>query len=176
MPKDAESDVCSRCAEHSGTCCTLTYGQEELCFPLSSQERAAMVAAGAQERHFAKQENTEAFVENLCRLFPGEAQRIQALFPLGGSHERLALAENGSCLLLGPEGCKLPRQARPWYCRLFPFWIRSGRRLYFEFPQCQAQLEAKGGGNLMARLGMTAEGVRSTYTTLRQAWGLPERP
>jgi len=171
---EATQHVCARCAQTSSTCCTLTPGQEELCFPLSASERAAMQAAGATAAHFASQANTEAFVDNLCRLFPGEGAHITALFPPGGAHDRLAVSQTGACLLLGPQGCALPRHARPLYCLLFPFWIRSGRQLYFEFTTCQAQRDAQAGAGLLGRLGMTAESVRHLYSELRKAWGLPE--
>jgi len=175
MLKDDGSNVCARCAQHSGTCCTLKPGQEEHCFPLSPLERSRMETAGATEEHFARQANTDAFVDNVCRLFPGEVKTIIALFPPGAAHDRLAIAEDGACMLLGPAGCLLPRPARPLYCRLFPFWIRAGRELYFEFGQCEAQHEAGGGASLMRRLGMTSENVRQTYRELRKAWGLPEQ-
>lgn len=173
---DAESDVCARCANTSGTCCTLTPGQEEYCFPLSAGERAGMESAGAQAAHFFLQPNTEAFVGNLCRLFPGESGAIRMLFPAGGAHDRLAISPQGACLLLGQRGCLLPREARPLYCRLFPFWIRTGRELYFEMDRCQAQKEAGGGGaGLLLRLRMTSANVRTMYHELRKAWGLPEQ-
>ncbi len=173
---DAESNVCARCAKTNGTCCTLDPGQEEYCFPLSAGERAGMERAGAKNGHFHRQSNTEPFVENLCRLFPGESDVIHALFPAGGEHDRLAISPQGACLLLGNAGCLLPREARPLYCRLFPFWIRTGRELYFELSRCQAQVEAGGGGaGLLRRLGMTSADVRTMYHELRKAWGLPEQ-
>lgn len=176
MPEVALHHVCARCAQESGTCCTLTPGQEEFCFPLSARERAAMEAAGAKAGHFTRQANTQAFLDNLGRLFPGEAAAIQALFPADGSHDRLTVSATGGCQLLGPAGCLLPRPARPFYCRLFPFWIRTGRQLYFEFEHCQAQRESRSGSGLLERLEMTGADVRHVYLELRRAWGLPERP
>lgn len=182
MRAPADSPVCARCAGpdrtggEGGTCCRLAPGQEEFCFPLSAPEREAMAAAGATAEHFVVQANSEAFVDNLKRLFPGEGERVEALFPAGAEHHRLALDEGGACLLLGPAGCLLPREARPHYCLLFPFWILGGRQRYFEFAQCQAQRESRAGTGLMELLGMTREGVRETYNRLRRSWGLPERP
>lgn len=170
-----DADACARCARSSGTCCTLTPGQEEFCFPLSALERADMEAAGAGPETFCAQENTQAFVDNLCRLFPGEEAALDALFPAGGVHDRLALSPSGACLLLGPEGCRLPREARPYYCRLFPFWIKAGRQLYFEFKECQALRESTRGAGLLKRLGMTETGVFDLYHRLRRAWGLTGR-
>ena len=170
-----EADACRRCAESSGTCCTLSPGEEEYCFPLSGRERADMEAAGAEPDSFSPQANTQAFLDNICRLFPGEVAKIQALFPAGGSHDRLAVSPDGACLLLGPNGCSLPRAARPLYCRLFPFWVRTGRQMYFEFKDCQALRESRGGAGLLKRLGMTEQGVFDLYHRLREAWGLSER-
>ncbi|MBA4358478.1 MAG: zinc/iron-chelating domain-containing protein [Desulfovibrio sp.] len=172
----SDADACRRCAESSGTCCALIPGQEEFCFPLSALERLGMEAAGAGTEMFFVQENTPAFVDNLCRLFPGEGPGLRALFPAGGVHDRLALSASGQCLLLGPEGCRLPREARPFYCRLFPFWVRGGRQMYFEFKDCQALRESRGGAALLQRLGMTETGVFDLYHRLREAWGLTGRP
>lgn len=172
----AESDVCARCATRSGTCCTLEPGNEEFCFPLSRSERASMESAGATAGHFFRQANTQPFMDNLGRLFPGEANVLRSLFPEDGAHDRLAINSAGACLLLGSAGCLLPREARPLYCRLFPFWISQGRQLYFSLDSCQAQIEAGGGGaGLLRRLRMTSAGVTHTYLELRRAWGLPER-
>ncbi|MBI5518796.1 MAG: zinc/iron-chelating domain-containing protein [Desulfovibrio sp.] len=173
---DADSDVCARCATASGTCCTLAPGNEEYCFPLSASERVRMEGAGAEALHFFRQANTAPFVDNLCRLFPGESETIRGLFPNGGEHDRLAIGAGGACLLLGPQGCLLPRDARPLYCRLFPFWMRSGRELYFQFDRCRAQQEAGGGGpGLMLRLGTSSAEIQTMYHELRRAWGLPEQ-
>lgn len=173
---DADSDVCARCANASGTCCSLEPGSEEYCFPLSAMERARMEDAGAHSGHFHRQANTTPFVDNLCRMFPGEAETIRSLFPPNGEHDRLAIDAGGACLLLGEQGCLLPRHARPLYCRLFPFWMRADRALFFQFDRCQAQKEAGGGGaGLMLRLGVTNAEVRTMYHELRRAWGLPEQ-
>ncbi len=134
-----------------------------------------MEAAGAGAEMFCTQANTPAFIDNLCRLFPGEDAKVRALFPAEGSHDRLYVNLTGACGLLGPQGCRLPREARPYFCRLFPFWIRGGRQLYFEFKECQALRESRGGGGLLKRLGMTEAGVFDLYQRLREAWGLTER-
>jgi len=134
-----------------------------------------MEDAGAQAANFARQANTQAFVSNVKRLFPGESAAVEALFPPQAAHDRLATRPNGACALLTPTGCALPREARPLYCRLFPFWILAGRERYFELDFCEAQREASGGAGLKLRLSMTSAGIREMYNELRMAWGLPER-
>lgn len=174
-----DAGVCARCAEHSATCCSLDRGNEQYCFPLSATERRAMEQGGAGPEHFQSQENTPDFQDNLCRLFPGEEEEVRALFPQRGVHDRLAVTDNASgslsCRLLGPEGCTLPRDARPLYCRLFPFWVRGGSVLYFDFQDCQAVRERRGPGQMYQALGMDEGEARELYAALRQAWGLPRR-
>lgn len=174
-PSVSDAEVCARCARGSGTCCTLSPGQEEFCFPLSAAERAAMEAAGAGPECFHRQENTPGFVDNLCRLFPGEDEALRALFPPGESHDRLGLTDTLACRLLGPGGCALSREARPYYCRLFPFWVRGGAVLYFDFQQCLAVRERRGSGQMYTALGMGEGDARELYACLRQAWGLKRR-
>jgi Fe-S-cluster containining protein len=169
-------NVCARCATRFGSCCTLTPGQEEYCFPLSAQERQRMIAAGAEPEHIARQENTDGFLDNLCRLLPGDADTIRGIFPLGCEHERLAITDTGRCRLLGDEGCRLPREARPLYCLLYPFWIRSGLMLYFEYDRCLALREGRGARALLHSLGMSETGVRILHNDLRKAWGLTHKP
>jgi Fe-S-cluster containining protein len=170
-----DTDACTRCAENCGTCCTLAPGNEQYCFPLSPCERADMEAAGAGPETFYCQANTPDFLDNLCRLFPGEGAKVREVFPAEGVHDRLAVSPAGACLLLGPQGCRLPREARPYYCRLFPFWIRTGQLMFFEFKDCLAVRESRGGAGLLKRLGMTEKGVFDLYHRLREAWGLSER-
>ena len=174
-----DTGVCARCARQSGTCCSLEVGNEEYCFPVSPTERQAMEQAGAGPEHFHPQDNTPEFLDNILRLFPGEDEVVRALFPADARHDRLAVRPNDagslSCMLLGPTGCALPRSARPLYCRLFPFWVRGGTVLYFDFQDCQAVRERRGPGQMYQALGMDEGEARALYASLRQAWGLTRR-
>ena len=169
----ADAGACARCAQRFGSCCTLTPGQEEFCFPLSPAERAAMTAAGAGGEHFAAEANSAGFVDNLRRLFPGEDAAVRRLFPATAVHDRLAVTPAGDCRLLGVAGCTLPREARPLYCRLYPFWVRAGQLMYFEFDHCLALQESRGARSLLRCLDVTESHVRHLYRDLRKAWGLP---
>ncbi len=106
-------------------------------------------------------------MDNLCRLFGAEARAHQGAVPAGGFHDRLAVTKAGACALLGRQGCRLPRSARPYYCRLYPFWIRDGRQLYFQFSQCLAQKEAAGTAALLSSRGLTNADILDLYPRLR---------
>jgi len=168
--------ICALCAQDGPTCCQLEPGHERFCFPVSTVERDKILDCAEGVRGaFAQEPNSKAFVDNMLTLFPGEDERVHELFPLTKFHLRLATDEAGRCKLLGSEGCVLPREARPYYCLLFPFWL-VGRRIHvFTAGRCLAQRQGLGQTGLLARLGMTEARVREMHGRLRLAWGLPPR-
>ena len=174
----AESDpgVCTRCAEQGRTCCNLTPGQEELCFPLSKVEWDRILEVVGEQGAFVQSPNAASFRANMRRLFPREEAFIDRLFPNHGVHLRLATRPDGSCALLGPEGCTLPREARPYYCRVFPFWVVGEKLTMFTPDYCLAIQERPRIGQLLAGLELTEKSVFEMHGRLRLAWGLPPKP
>ncbi|WP_461210306.1 YkgJ family cysteine cluster protein [Desulfocurvus sp. DL9XJH121] len=165
--------VCARCAESEGTCCRLEPGLEEMCFPLSEMERDRILRELAGDAGaFARQANTPGFVRNMHSLFPGEEADVDVLFPARGFHIRMATDETGRCRLLGPEGCVLSREARPYYCRLFPFWFQGGALYVFASESCRAQREAGARRRLLSLFDVTEKQLKDLYGRLRLAWGL----
>ena len=168
--------ICARCAEQGPTCCRLDPGQEEMCFPLSEMERDRILQELAGDAGaFARQANTEGFVANMHSLFSGEQQAVDELFPANGFHLRLATDETGSCRLLGPQGCTLSREVRPYYCRLYPFWFKTGGMYIFTSSRCLAQHEAGTKRKLISLFGMSDKQLKELYGRLRLAWGMPPR-
>ena len=112
----ADPHVCARCAASGPTCCTLTPGQEEFCFPLSEIERHRILEAGAGKGFFAQEANTSAFLDNLRKLFPGEART--SAWPPG----RTASASSWD-----PRAAPCPGRRGPTIAGSFPCG-RSGAR------------------------------------------------
>jgi Fe-S-cluster containining protein len=153
----------------------LAPGQEEFCFPLSEIERHRILETGADKGFFAQEVNSAAFLDTMRKLFPGEEERLAALFPDRGSHFRLATHPDGRCKLLGPQGCTLPREARPYYCRLFPLWPERGEFMVFGSGRCLARQEARGLAAILRILGENQANLRHLHGRLRLAWGLTPR-
>jgi Fe-S-cluster containining protein len=164
--------VCARCAEKGKTCCELTPGTEEVCFPVSDYERERILECAPDSGGFVLQLNSPLFIENLLKLFPGQRRTVKELFPPGGMHYRLEVDSGGKCMFLGSGGCVIPKEARPLYCRLFPFWTdESGRITLLEVESCLAQQENKTPGKLFKTLGISQSEVRELHSQLRIAWG-----
>lgn len=171
--KGADPHVCMRCAEHGATCCRLTPGEEEYCFPLSDMERDRILDHAKDKGGFAQEANSKPFVDHLKRLFPREDKLLEQLFPPLKHHLRLATRPDGSCVFLGAEGCVLPREARPHYCLLFPFWISGERLTGFTSDGCLAVQERRDLRGLLDLLGVSEAEIRTLHGRLRLAWGLP---
>jgi Fe-S-cluster containining protein len=167
--------VCARCALSEPTCCRVEVGQEEHCFPLSEMEWDRILDFSGDKGSFVQESNTPPFVNNLKRLFPGEDALIDKLFPVHEHkfHLRLATRPDGACIFLRPQGCALPREARPYYCRLFPFWVQGSRLTMFTPPRCLAVRENRTLRRTLAALDMTQARARELHGRLRLAWGLP---
>ena len=178
LPGASASDapVCARCAAAGPTCCSLPPGQEEVCFPVSEMERARIVEAdGLAVGGFVHQANTEAFLAQMGRLFPRDRKILSTIFPPGGDHLRLAVDPKGNCVFLRADGCRLPRDARPYYCRLFPFWLSGGTVTAFAATGCLVHREGRAVSRMLALLAYGEAGVRELHGRLRLAWGLPPK-
>lgn len=176
-PSRQDPTVCARCARHGRTCCQLDTAGESVCFPVSAMEwERVLEALGSEQGAFVQEPNTPPFLDAMRRLFPGEDAAVEALFPSHKFHLRLATSATGQCLFLSAKGCALPREARPYYCRLFPFWFQGDRLTLFNAPGCQALREGGLRGEVLDLLGLSEPEARTLHGRLRLAWGLPPRP
>lgn len=173
MTKIIDAQVCARCAAVSTTCCTLTPGQEDMCFPVSEIERQRIVEFGPTRGGLTGAPNSSAFVDNLLRLFPRDRGHMSALFPPHGEHLRLATHPDGRCTFLGSMGCTLSREVRPYYCRLFPFWVSAGAVTAFEAKDCLAFQEGRFVSGMLPLFALKRSAVRELHGRMRMAWGLP---
>ena len=167
-------DICRRCAARGRTCCTVTSGDEEFCFPISASEMAAIRAAGkGGEESFALAPNTPGFVEQLSLLMPD--LDVDAVFPAQGSHWRLAVTPEGGCVFLGEDGCVLDRAVRPLYCKLFPLWSFHGQLTWFTAEECLANEQCASLTAMLQAMGTDAEEVRALFADMCAKLGLADR-
>lgn len=170
------SFVCIRCAAVHPTCCKTSPSNRANCFPLSFAEEERLLPHALQlglPSH-EMEDNTPEFVKLMYALFPDKRAAVLTRFPKEGTHMRLPLGEQGECLFLREDGCALPRDARPWYCQLFPLWVRNGCFDYFVSASCLLAQEAKTLGDVFALLGISREATKAVYHALCREWGMEE--
>ena len=119
----------------------------------------------------SSEENRPDFILAMHSLFAGEKKKMQNLFPAESSHLSLRTRVDGSCVFLGSEGCRLPREVRPWYYLLFPAWIVRGSLTLFVSSDCLVARKARNPAHGIALLQSTVEIVRTQHATLRRDWG-----
>ena len=166
--------VCARCAAVHPTCCRTDPAACDKCFPLSEAERERLAphAAALGIPDAATEVNTPDFLALMRVLFPDRPAALARAFPEGEKHLRLPLDEDGVCLFLQADGCSLPREARPWYCQLFPVWVRRNYFDRFVPESCLLTREAARLADVFAALGMTREEAGETYKALCRDWGM----
>ena len=165
-----------RCARLGPTCCVVPPGNEEQWFPVSAMERHRIEETlGLDRGAFTLSANSGAFRARLYGLFPRERRHVDVLFPDGQAHARLSCDPLGRCVFLRNSGCLLPRQVRPYYCRLFPFWVVETRVTAPAFAGCLAQREGEDLADLLTLLDCTATTALDLHGRLRLAWGFPPK-
>ena len=168
----SDPSICASCAAKGNTCCHVAPGNEDLCFPLSEAEKHRIVSCCPTGEYVTETANNPEFLVTMHSLFPGEQAAINELFPADGMHLRLATNPSGFCLLLGNEGCILPREARPWFCKIFPFWLARGHLTAFDADYCLAVKSAITPAGMLKTFGDNHKNVLNTYNCLRKDWGL----
>lgn len=173
-PTRTSPRTCQRCAERGKSCCELSSGDEEYCFPLSELEMAAIVRAGHDQAScFVQVPNTSNFIDQLALLVPDHD--VRARFPLGGMHWRLRTTPQGRCIFLDERGCLLAPEFRPKYCRIFPLWVHNGRTTWFTADDCLAVTECTGKADLFSAMGTNENEILALFMDMCSALGLSDR-
>ncbi len=173
-PQDA--NVCARCAAQGPSCCRLESGGPSTCFPVSVMEWERILDVVGEQGAFVQEPNSPPFIDAMRRYFPDDVARIDALFPHHKFHLRLATTSDGACVFQGSSGCALPREARPYFCRLFPFWMEGEFVRLIHAPGCLAVRMGGFRDDVLSLLRMRESDVRTLHGRLRLAWGLAPRP
>ncbi|MDH5297551.1 MAG: hypothetical protein OEV91_00845 [Desulfobulbaceae bacterium] len=166
--------VCLRCAASGTTCCRIS-GHDAIVAPISEiewQEIITRVPWAAAQGFVEVEANSPGFVEQMGLLFPRFLDGVQRAFPVGGTHLRPATDVKGQCAFSGAGGCLLPRQVRPVFCHIYPFWFNGEQLQVFSDTGCLALRDAGTVPELCQLLETTPEQLRRHYIRLCQCWGV----
>jgi Fe-S-cluster containining protein len=163
--------LCARCHARGGGCCRA--GEAARQFGLTPAEAAAAARASglAVEEFTVRDQAPPGLLAAARAVHPA----LAAVMP-GGRRLRLELTPAGDCRFLGPEGCRLPRRARPFFCRLYPVFADArGRLVLMADPGCLAQAGGADARRVLARLGASPARTRRLMDRLAEA-ALGRRP
>lgn len=156
--------ICATCHQQGDGCCHLSAEGVRIMFGLTNGEVAVMAkACGLPPEAFTvSDEVDEAFLRHITGIHPVFGQTMP-----GGSRIRLKVDDSGACIFLGPQGCTLPTEARPLYCRLYPFWFTPDDRLMvLGSSTCLAQENARNWKEVLARLAQNIDELRELFARL----------
>ncbi|WP_031387654.1 YkgJ family cysteine cluster protein [Desulfonatronum thiodismutans] len=170
----APVDICAQCAGQFPTCCRIVPGREASCIPISPEERLRLESHASKPGIPAcvEEPNSEGFLRAVHKLFPGRREIIQKLFPSRGTHFRLSVTVDGSCIFLDKNGCVLTVEHRPYYCRLYPFWFIHSQLFTLTSPECLAVNTCSTTSGLLALFKTDTSALRTLHDSLLTAWGL----
>ncbi|MBI5521504.1 MAG: YkgJ family cysteine cluster protein [Desulfarculus sp.] len=165
MPAPGDAHLCAQCHQAGGGCCRADADGVEYMFGLTRGEIEGMARASGLEpwQFVVADQASPRFLEFLDSLHPLFRQTMPR-----GRRLRLRLETDGGCCFLGPEGCRLSREARPLYCRLYPFFVNPhGRLMVLSSPACLAQQGARSWREVLGRLGQDEATVRELFGRLQ---------
>jgi Fe-S-cluster containining protein len=158
--------LCARCHLSGAGCCRLGGFNEDQVFPLTLGEIEAMARASGldQEQFTVADRPPREFLELAAALHPVLITAMPR-----GNRLRLRIQPGGECFFLGPQGCALPSQARPLYCRLYPFFFTMDERLMvLGAENCLAQQGAVSWREVLSRLGEKEAHLRGLFARLKE--------
>ncbi len=135
-------------------------------FGLTTGEVRIMAEACGQEpeQFTVNDEVDDVFLRHITAIHPLFGQTMPH-----GKRIRLKVDQSGACVFLGPQGCTLSTEARPLYCRLYPFWFTpDGRLMVLGSPTCLAQENARNWKEVLARLAQNIDELREIFNRLRE--------
>jgi Fe-S-cluster containining protein len=164
-PNQREILICAACHAKGLGCCRLGAEGVTRMFGLTRGEVDIMArASGLKPEEFVIADQVSSqFLTDLAAIHPVFLKTLPE-----GRRLRLKVEPDGSCVFLGPKGCRLPMDARPLYCRLYPFWFtEDGRLMVLISKNCLAQKDARSWQEVLARLGETQDHLRQLFTRLK---------
>lgn len=163
MPS-CEPKPCALCHAAGHGCCRLASRGPENMFGLTQAEIKAMAkASGLKTSQFTvKDQASPGLIAQAEDLHPALARTLS-----NGRRLRLMVDPLGACFFLDAQGCRLPRRARPIFCRMYPVFVAPQGELVLMFKEnCPAQEGAASPEEVLRRLGQTEKGLRNLHARM----------
>jgi Fe-S-cluster containining protein len=135
--------------------------EQILCF-LGHKKRGAI---------FESKNNSTFYIRQMLNLFPAMEKSVFEAFPETKKHFELKTLNN-ACILLGANGCMLPTDVRPHFCRIYPFWFFEDESQIFQDSECLALQNCETVSEVFLSLGTNPEMLQQIHSQICQDWGL----
>ncbi|MDA3791647.1 MAG: hypothetical protein PF503_24510 [Desulfobacula sp.] len=168
-------NICGQCDSMNRSCCTLrAESNEGLPAPVSEPEVERILSFlkdKKRELPLDHRNNSPQFISQMSILFPDMTDSVHKIFPLNGTH--FDLKTNGdSCIFKEIDGCLLPDEVRPHFCRIYPFWFFEDEPQIFEDSNCLALENCQTIPEVLLSLGTNTEKLKQIHARIYEDWGL----
>ncbi len=171
----ANPSICAQCYEKGQSCCTYrkntTYDMITIISKFEINRILQVFPRLNRSKAFVEKTNTKTFEHNVEELFPDRSDAVMRSFMPGKTHFELSTTEKG-CRFLTPKGCVLPRDARPLFCRIYPFWFRNNEAMVFFDTHCLAIKNCSTIQEVYLAIGTNPSVVKKIFIQLCCEWGL----
>jgi len=168
-------DICGQCDGMNSSCCTLrAENNEGLPTPLSEPEVERILTLFKDKNHKDIVEtriNTIEFINQMSILFPDMIDSVHKAFPADGIHYELKTVED-ACIFKDNDGCLLSNEARPLFCRIYPFWFFEGEPHFFQDVNCLALQNCETIPEVLLSLGTRPENLKQIHAQICEDWEL----
>lgn len=174
-------DICRKCHSNHTSCCTVrSDNKEKMMIPPVSENEIEQVLGflGHKKREavFESKNNSTFYIRQMLNLFPAMEKSVFEAFPETKTHFELKTLNN-ACILLGANGCILPKDVRPHFCRVYPFWFFEDEPQIFQDSECLALQNCETVSEVFLSLGTNPEMLQRIHSQICQDWGLsPSMP
>jgi len=165
--------ICIECSRVFPTCCVAPDNRREEMTVLSADEVTMILSETGYKncsQYIAEVPNSKDFFKKLASLFPYNVEEIIAKNKPGAHHYRIRIKKDNRCSFLTDTGCLLPYNSRPWFCRIYPFWVMDGEVELFTNNQCLALLRSSGISQVYDLFNTNEQEVVELYSKLKDAW------
>jgi Fe-S-cluster containining protein len=165
--------ICIECSRVFPTCCVAPNNRKEEMTVLSADEVTMMLSVTGEKnrgQYIAKVPNSIDFFKKLAALFPCNTEEIIAKNKPGAWHYRIGIKNDNRCPFLTETGCLLPCNSRPWFCRIYPFWVMNGKVELFTNNQCLALLRSSAISQVYGLFHTNEQEVLELYSRLKDTW------
>lgn len=169
-------DICRKCYSNHTSCCTVKSktGEKMMIPPVSRPEIDQILnflTDKKEDQIFEVKQNSPFYIRQMFNLFPGMEDSVLRQFPENGRHFELKTAKE-ACVLLGSNGCTLPRDIRPHFCQIYPFWFFEYEPHVFQDSDCLALQTSNTVSEVFLSLGTNPEMLKEIHSRICQDWGL----
>ncbi len=167
--------ICGQCDSMHRSCCTLrAENNDGLPAPVSKSEIERIfksLKGKKREDLLEKKNNSRQFINQMSMLFPDLSDSVPIVFPINKTHFELKTV-NDNCIFKDSNGCILPVDDRPLFCRLYPFWFFDDEPRIIHDSNCLALEKSLTISEIFLSFGTNTDKLKQIHARMCEDWGL----